>query len=188
MTTDPAPSEPTQPLSAERQEEFVGLLNATHGLLLRYVMSLVVNRHDAEDVLQRASLVMWRRFNTFEAGTDFIAWATTVAFYEARNFQRVTGRSRVEFDDDLMRTLAAERVEHVRHWSLRTEALEHCTQKLDAASRQLVKAIYTDGAQAADIARRQGCAPKTISNKLTLIRRALAECVQRRMAEAARTA
>jgi RNA polymerase sigma-70 factor (ECF subfamily) len=188
MTTDPLPSEPSQPLSAERQEEFVGLLNAAHGLLLRYVMSLVANRHDAEDVLQRASLVMWRRFSTFEAGTDFIAWATTVAFYEARNFQRVTGRSRVEFDDDLMRTLAAERVEHVRHWSLRAEALEHCTHKLDAASRQLVKAIYTDGVQVVDLARRQGCAPKTISNKLTFIRRALAECVQRRMAEAARTA
>ena len=58
----------------------------------------------------------------------------------------------------------------------------------DAASRQLVKAIYTDGAQAVDIARRQGCAPKTISNKVALIRRALAECVQRRMAETARTA
>ena len=186
MTTDPFPSEPPQPLSAERQEEFVGLLNAAHGLLLRYVMSLVANRHDAEDVLQRASLVMWRRFSTFDAGTDFIAWATTVAFYEARNFQRVTGRSRVEFDDDLMRTLAAERVEHVRHWSRRAEALEHCTHKLDAASRKLVKAIYTDGVQAIDLARRQGCAPKTISNKLTFIRRALAECVQRRMAEATR--
>jgi RNA polymerase sigma-70 factor (ECF subfamily) len=184
MTNDSTPPDLPHPLSAERQEEFVGLLNAAHGLLLRYLMSLVVNRHDAEDVLQRASLVMWRRFGTFEAGTDFIAWATTVAFYEARNFQRVTGRSRVQFDDELMRHLAAERVEHVRHWSLRTDALEHCTRKLDAASRRLVKAIYTDGTQAVDVARQQGCSPKTIYNKLTFIRHALAECVQRRMAEA----
>ncbi len=161
------------------------LLNATHGLLLRYVMSLVANRHDAEDVLQRASLVMWRRFGTFEMGTDFAAWATTIAFYEARNFQRVTGRSRVDFDDELMHTLAAERVEHVRHWSRRTEALEHCVQKLDAASRALVGAIYTEGTLAVELARQQGCAPKTIYNKLNFIRRALAECVQRRMAETA---
>ena len=55
----------------------------------------------------------------------------------------------------------------------------------DAASRQLVKAIYTDGAQAADIARRQGCAPKTISNKLTFIRRELSEYLQRRITQAA---
>jgi RNA polymerase sigma-70 factor (ECF subfamily) len=174
------------PLSAERQEEFVRLLYEAHGLLLRYVMSLLGNRQDAEDVLQRASLVMWRRFDTFEPGTDFIAWATTVAFYEVRNFQRVTGRCRLEFDDELMETLAAERVQHVRRWCARTQALEHCVEKLDSASRVLVEAIYTDGTQAIEIARQQGCAPKTIYNKLNFIRRALAECVQRRLAESTR--
>lgn len=184
MAPDSSQSDPPLPLSAERQEEFVGLLNETHGLLLRYVMSLLGNRHDAEDVLQRASLVMWRRFGTYEPGTDFIAWATTVSFYEARNFQRVTGRCRLQFDDELMQTLSAERVQHVRQWSARTEALEHCVEKLDTASRALVEAIYTDGTQAVEVARQQGCAPKTIYNKLNSIRRALAECVQRRMTEA----
>ena len=124
------------------------LLNEAHGLLLRYVMTLLGNRHDAEDVLQRASLVMWRRFGSFEPGTDFIAWATTVAFYEVRNFQRVTGRCRLEFDDELMEILAAERVQQVRQWCARTEALEHCVKKLDNASRALVEAVYTDGTQA----------------------------------------
>jgi RNA polymerase sigma-70 factor, ECF subfamily len=171
------------PLSAERQEEFVRLLNEAHGLLLRYVMSLLGNRHDAEDVLQRASVVMWRRLGTFEPGTDFIAWATTVAFYEVRNFQRVTGRCRLQFDDELMQTLAAERVQHVRQWCARTEAMERCVEKLDAASRTLLEAIYTKDTQAIEVARQHGCAPKTIYNKLNFIRRALAECVQGRLAE-----
>lgn len=175
--------DPALPLSAERQEEFVRLLNEAHGLLLRYVMSLLGSRHDAEDVLQRASLVMWRRFGTFEPGTDFIAWATTVAFYEVRNFQRVMGRCRLVFDDELMETLASERVQHVRQWSARTEALELCVEKLDTASRALVEAVYTDGTQAIEVARQQGCAPKTIYNKLNFIRRVLAECVQRRLVE-----
>jgi len=184
MTDDSAPSDPSIPHSAERQEEFVRLLNGTHGLLLRYVMTLVANRHDAEDVLQRVSLVMWRRFDTFEAGTDFSAWATTIAFYEARNFQRVTGRSRLEFDDELMNTLATERVEHVAHWCQRSEALEQCILKLDSYSRNLVHAIYSEGKQAVEVAGDQGRAPKTIYNKLNFIRRALADCVQRRMMEA----
>lgn len=184
MPADSSPPDPALPLSAERQEEFVRLLNEAHGLLLRYVMTLLGNRHDAEDVLQRASLVMWRRFGSFEPGTDFIAWATTVAFYEVRNFQRVTGRCRLKFDDELVETLAAERVQHVRQWSARTEALELCVEKLDAASRALVEAVYTDGMQAIEVARQQGCAPKTLYNKLNVIRRALAECVKRQLAEA----
>ncbi len=184
MTEDPNQPNYTAPLSPERQEEFVVLLNGAHALLLRYVMSLVANRHDAEDVLQRASVVMWRRFATFEMGTDFIAWATTVTFYEVRNFQRVTGRSRLDFDDDLMQTLASERAQHVRQWSPRLEALETCVEKLDAAHRDLVEAVYTQGMEVAALAEQQGRAPQTIYNKLNFIRRALAECVQQRMVEA----
>jgi RNA polymerase sigma-70 factor (ECF subfamily) len=185
VTEDPNQPEHPTALSPERQEEFVVLLNATHAPLLRYVMSLVANRHDAEDVLQRASVVMWRRFATFEKGTDFIAWATTVAFYEVRNFQRVTGRSRLEFDADLLQTLAVERVQHVRKWNPRMEALEGCVEKLDAANRSLIEAFYTRGVDVGELAREQDRAPQTIYNKLNFIRRALAECVQRRMAEAA---
>ena len=48
-----------------------------------------------------------------------------------------------------------------------------------------MKSIYSDGMQANEVARLQGSSPKTIYNKLNLIRRLLAECVQRRMAEAA---
>lgn len=183
MAPDSPLSDSQQPLSAGAQEEFVRLLNDAHALLLRYVMSLLGNRHDAEDVLQRASVVMWRRFATFEPGTDFIAWATTVAFYEVRNFQRVTGRCRLEFDDELMHMLAVERVEHVRQWSRRTEALELCVEKLDPANRALVEAVYTEGKPAHEVARQQGCATKTIYNKISFIRRVLAECVQRRLAE-----
>lgn len=160
------------------------LFNRTHGLLLRYVVSLVGNRHDAEDVLQRASIVMWQRFATFEPGSDFVAWATTVAFYEVRNFQRIMGRSRLEFDDELVQTLALERVQHVRHWSTRMEALEVCAEKLDAANRELIEAIYTRGVEVGALAQQQGRAVQTIYNKLNLIRRMLAECVQRRMTEA----
>ena len=161
------------------------LLNGTHAMLLRYVLSLVANRHDAEDVLQRASVVMWKRFGTFESGTDFVAWATTIAFYEVKNFQRVTGRSRLDFDDDLMQTLAAERAQHVLRWSPRMEALEVCVEKLDPAQRKLVEKIYTQGIDVGAVARQQGRAPQTIYNQLNFIRRALAECVERRMAGAA---
>lgn len=184
MPDDSQPEPSVTGLSPERQELFVRELNAAHALLLRYVVSLVGNRHDAEDVLQRASVVMWRKFGTFEPGTDFIAWATTVAFYEARNFLRVAGRARVEFDDDLLQTLAAERALHVREWPARVEALQVCVEKLNPSQRELLDAIYTRGVEPAEIARQQGRAVQTIYNKLNFIRRALAECVQRQMAEA----
>lgn len=84
---------------ADRHVEFVSLLNAGHRRLLGYLVSLIGNRHDAEDVMQRACVTMWRKFEHFERGTDFLAWASTVAFYEAKNFQRTAARSRLHFSD-----------------------------------------------------------------------------------------
>lgn len=182
--SDVFPSEPPPP-PHDRHEEFIALLNGSHAMLLRYVMSLVANRHDAEDVLQRVGMVMWRRFDTFERGSDFIAWATTIAFYEARNFQRSVGRAHVAFDDRLLQLLAAERALDVQRWNPRLEALERCLEKLDATGRELIQAVYAQGIDAAEVAQRRGLAVQTIYNKLTFIRRALAECVQRRLAEAA---
>lgn len=178
------PGRPQDIPPQNRQEEFIALLNSSHAMLLRYVMSLVVNRHDAEDVLQRVGMVMWRRFETYESGTDFIAWATTIAFYEARNFQRTVGRARVTFDDRLFEILAAERALDIRRWNPRLEALESCLEKLDASARELVEAVYSQDLDAAELARRRGLAVQTIYNKLNFIRRALAECVERRLAEA----
>jgi RNA polymerase sigma-70 factor (ECF subfamily) len=60
-----------------------------------------------------------------------------------------------------------------------------CVEKLEPAQRELVDVIYTRGVEPAEIARQQGRAVQTLYNKLNFIRRALAECVQRQMAEAA---
>ena len=168
---------------SDKHETFVRLLNESHRRLLGYLRSLLGNRHDAEDVLQRASMTMWRRFETFVPGTDFMAWASTVAFYEAKNFQRVTARSRLRFDDELLNTLAAERLDDLRHLDERFDALEHCVGKLDAANRKRVEAVYGEDADIVALAAQLGRAPQTLYNRLNVIRHALADCVERRLAE-----
>jgi RNA polymerase sigma-70 factor (ECF subfamily) len=90
----------------------------------------------------------------------------------------------VTFDDRLLQILAAERALDVRRWSPRLEALESCLKRLDASGRELVQAVYNEGLDAAELAQRRGLAVQTIYNKLNYVRRALAECVQRRLAEA----
>lgn len=176
----------------DRHAEFVRLLNAGHRRLLAYLVSLLGNRHDAEDVLQRASVTLWRKFDGFELGAgrsqqevlgDFLAWASTVAFYEVKNFQRAQARSRLQFSEELMQTLADERVADLAQTDSRHEALEQCIAKLDERGRQLLEAAYLEEGSLATLAETLGRAPQTLYNKLNVIRRALAECVTRRLAE-----
>jgi RNA polymerase sigma-70 factor (ECF subfamily) len=168
-------------------EQFITLLNAAHGRLLGFLRVMLGNNADAEDVLQRASMTIWRKFGEYDPGKDFFAWASSFAFYEAKNFQRVAARSRLHFDDELMERLAEERVTDLDQREARLAAMDRCIEELDESGRELVREFYLNKTELAALAERLGRAPQTLYNKLNALRRLLAECMQRRLAEEAGT-
>lgn len=173
------------PTSTDRNEQFVVLLQGAQRRLHAYLSTLLGNRHDAEDVLQRVSIILWRKFAEFELGSDFLAWAITVARFEARNFQRVTGRSRLRFGDGLLELMAEERASDLRHLDDRLDALDGCLRELDPPSRALVQSAYSQESTIADLAVHLGKAPQTLYNRLNALRRSLVACIERRLAEPA---
>ena len=168
----------------DQHAHFVRMLSASHRKLLGYLMAMLGRREDAEDVLQRASVILWRKFPEFVPGTDFLAWASTVCFYEAKNFQRVAARSRVLFNDSVMEVLLAERLQDLPNQDIRTDALQQCIEQLDTNGRRLVESAYLDGASIQMLAEQLGRAPQTLYNKLNVIRRLLADCIESRTREA----
>jgi len=168
-----------------RHEEFVALLTASHDRLLGYLLSLLGRWHDAQDVLQRASLLMWQKFGTFEPGTDFLAWASTICFYEAKTFQRTASRATRHFDTHLLELLAAERLDDTRQQEQRVKALELCLENVRGDDRQLLRVSCADHGDIAALAERTGRPRSTLYNKLSHLRRLLAECVMNRMQESA---
>lgn len=171
----------TDQTHSDRQAEFVQLLNAAHRRLLAYLVSILGNVQDAEDVFQRASVTMWQKFEVFESGTDFCAWASTIAFYEARNFQRLSARPRLVFSDDLLKTLAQERIQDVIDVDSRHDALNECLQELDEPARKLLEAAYLEEGSVVNLAEQLGRAPQTLYNKLNSLRRFLFNCVEQRL-------
>lgn len=171
------------PMPDHRHEEFVGLLTASHDRLLGYLLSLLGRWHDAQDVLQRASVLMWQKYGSFESGTDFMAWASTICFYEAKVFQRTASRSPLHFDDDLLALLAEERLDDLKHQERRMEALETCFDTLRDDDRRLLRASCAGHGDITAMAARMGRAPRTLWNKLAILRRLLADCVMNRLQE-----
>jgi RNA polymerase sigma-70 factor (ECF subfamily) len=171
------------PDPAEASEQFITLLNAAHGRLLGFLRVMLGNNADAEDVLQRASMTIWRKFSEFDPSKDFFSWASSFAFYEAKNFQRTAARSRLHFDDELMHRLADERVADLDHREARLAAMDRCIEELDQDGRELVREFYLNRTEVATLADRLGRAPQTLYNKLNALRRLLGDCMKRRMAQ-----
>jgi RNA polymerase sigma-70 factor (ECF subfamily) len=83
--------------SADFQALLMPLLDAAY----RTAYRLSGNAGDAEDLVQDASLLAWRGFGSFEAGTNFRAWffrILTNAFYSRYRKTRREGQA-VELED-----------------------------------------------------------------------------------------
>jgi RNA polymerase sigma-70 factor (ECF subfamily) len=164
----------------ERTEEFVQLLTQHQSLIRGFIYTLLPHRAEADDLFQRTSIVLWRKFGQFQIGTDFGAWACQIAKFEVRNFLRVGRRDRLRFSDDLLASLADMRLTLDSELELRREALRHCVTKLRANDKQIVQKCYgSQAVSAKDVAAELGRPANTLYKALNRIRRALFECIER---------
>lgn len=173
--------ETSEATSAQRYEEFLELFSRERDRLYAYVYSLVPHAADAEDVFQKCSVVLWRKFGEFDRRRSFLAWACGVASYEVRNFLRVAGRDRLRFDDELVRKLAAERLESLERHEARLAALRTCLRQLTTDQRELLEAAYGGDGTVVQFAESTGRALQTLYNRLGGLRRRLLECIRRRL-------
>ncbi|TWT40640.1 sigma-70 family RNA polymerase sigma factor [Botrimarina hoheduenensis] len=168
----------TTPTNPTRHEQFVALFVRHEAAVHSFIMTLVPSMADAEEVLQEASMTMWRRFDQYQSGTSFRNWAFQVAKYTAFNFVRKLARDRHRFSENVMMLLAehAEREQSDREARRRT--LEHCIAKLEEGERSLLSSCYAEGSTIKKYAEEEGRTPNAVSKQLNRVRRTLLLCVQ----------
>src|SRR5678809_1005308 len=74
----------TMPASTSSHEDFAELYAGCHLDLLRYVLTLLPDRHLAEDVVQETARVLWRKFADYDRARPFWPWARGIAHFEVR--------------------------------------------------------------------------------------------------------
>jgi RNA polymerase sigma-70 factor (ECF subfamily) len=170
--------------SGAQRAEFAELLARHQGQLLGYIYSLVRDLDDADDLFQQTSLVLWDKFDQFDATRSFVGWACGVARFEVLNFLRARNRDRLYFSDELTLALieAQEEMEQERLEERRT-ALSTCMKKLRDRDKALLEACYDRAGGVREAARARGRSSQSIHNSLRRIRRALFECVRRSLAQ-----
>lgn len=116
--------------SDNRTQQFVGLLAASERRLGSYVLALVPNWSDAEEILQETKLRLWEQFESYDHGKDFGAWACTVAYYQVLRFRTETARSKIIFCQESVDRVSAELARVAPKLSPRLGILLDCIEKL----------------------------------------------------------
>jgi RNA polymerase sigma-70 factor (ECF subfamily) len=165
---------------AERKGRFAQLLRECHRDMFAFVYSLVQNHADAEDVYQQATLVLWRKFDDFQPGTNFAAWATRVAHLTARDFLRSRRRNVPCFSDELLESIAsAYRPLSAEENSNRADALARCLDKLSRRDRRLVERCYSRDRNFSEIAKAESRTVAAIYQAICRVRKNLYRCIDR---------
>jgi RNA polymerase sigma-70 factor (ECF subfamily) len=166
---------------SDRTQEFMELLTQHDRALGVYVYSLVQGSADADDILQQTKLILWRCFDQFETGTNFLAWARKTAFYQILTYRRQTKREHLPLSEETLEALHHEVERLSDKGDDRREALRACLAKLPAEHRQLVTLRYFEDLEIEQVAERIRSTVAAVYRALSRVRYALLGCVEKEL-------
>jgi RNA polymerase sigma-70 factor, ECF subfamily len=164
---------------AQRTQEFLNLYSSCQRSLYVYIVTLIGNPIDAHDVLQDTSLVLWQKFDQFELGTSFSAWAREVARYRVLRYRQIHANDAPILDPRVLDAVA-ERIGNVddRRDQLHAEMLVGCVEQLSDADRNLIRLRYASGVRVKVLSQRLNRSENAVSQSLSRIRRLLRKCIE----------
>lgn len=163
---------------ADPHAEFVRLLTQHSSQIFGFVLALCLNRSDAEDVFQNTSVILWKKFETYQPETNFRAWACQIAYYEVMAARRKNSRS-MTLSDRAWELLAADALSAWQRKDDRKEWLASCLEKLPAADRQLLEQKYFSRESVAEIASQCARSVNSVYRGLRRVHDLLIDCMHR---------
>ena len=152
-------------------------------VLRAYVYASTRSPSDADDVLQDVWKTLTVKLDQYDDSRPFRPWAMGVARMQVRKWRQEKGRNREVPSGEVLDLLAATAEEHADEIDVRLSFLEACLGKLTITGRNIMEMKYLHGLQIADIATRMSRNVAAIEMTLVRARRALRECIDRRMQE-----
>lgn len=140
-----------------------------------FVCSLLSDFSLVDDVLHETFLTVRQKAEQYRAGSNFAAWACTVARFKVLEAWRAESKGCVLSAEALEALCASEQAEPV---DPRLERLEDCLARLAPQARRMVELRYMGACKPEEIARRMEWTPGAVNVALTRARQVLRQCVE----------
>ena len=163
----------------QQVQEFIRLLVAGQSRIYAYIMAVIGNRNDADDIMQETTSRMWQKYNTFESGTDIVAWGVAIARYCIMEFRRKQRKdARIRFSEKTFVELEQESNKRLEDIDDYVNSLKNCVEKLPSHDKSLVDLRYGQGLPVKDISLRMSRTVQNVYYHLSRIHSLLLTCVK----------
>lgn len=168
---------------SSKTNEFLRLLMAHQRRIYAYLLTMVPNHGDAEDLFQETVLLMWSKFDSFTPGTSFLAWGCAIARYQVLSVRKRHAARGLLFSQAAAELLHSESGRFIEQTDVRMQALRRCIEKLGPQDYELIRLRYRDEVAIKSIAERMGRSAQGIYKRIVRIHEALLRCVRKALSE-----
>lgn len=163
------------------QLEFTRLFIAHQAAFHGFLLTLVHDRHTADDLVQDLACRLWSKFGDYDRSRPFVAWGLGFARLLSFEWRRQQTRLPLPLDEPTLQALADQASECAMTHNDRHDALAHCLQFLTDHQRKTLHARYFSDQAVAEIARQSQRTEMAVYKVLKRAHQLLLECVQKNL-------
>lgn len=162
-----------------KSEEFLNLLMQKQMRIYAFILSVIRNFQDADDVFQDTVNTMWQKYPESRPIDDFVSWGIQVAYYKILEYRKKQKREdHVLFDSPLFeKVLSAARNINL-DYDERIEKLKQCLKKLGPRGRKIIELRYYQDLKPQQISELLGLSVLNVYKIMSRIHGQLVECVK----------
>ncbi|MBI9017594.1 MAG: sigma-70 family RNA polymerase sigma factor [Phycisphaerae bacterium] len=164
-----------------QNDDFLRLFMANQRKIYSFILMLVPNRNDADDIMQETLSVMWRKFSDYRPDSSFSSWGIRIAQYIVMAFRDKHIRSRLIFSEDVADKIVDKSELLSNELDCQIEMLQDCLKRLPAKQSDVINMRYEEGLTCKNISEKLGLTVFGVYKALSRIHNALLNCVQKRM-------
>ena len=164
---------------SSKTNEFLRLLMSHQRQIYAFLLGMVPDRHDADDLFQETILLMWAKFDQFDRGTHFTAWGIAMAKYTVLAARKKHARRGRQFSETVQDLLQKQADQVFTRFDRRVDALKNCVGKLSDGDSELIRLRYEEEIAVRTIAAQRGHTLQSVYKRLARIHAMLLRCVQR---------
>lgn len=166
-------------------QQFISLLTDHQEVVRSYIISQVPGSPDVRDILQETNILLWKKMDKFELGSNFGVWACTVAYYKILDYRRKQVRDEVLlFNDELLASFSQEAGQRTPDiLEQKRLALRHCLSKVSDKDKLLLDARYkSNRGDLSSLSAKTGRSRASLRVSLHRLRASLHKCITKRIA------
>jgi len=145
-----------------------------------FILALMPDLSKADDIFQETFLTITRKAKDFRPGSNFLAWACTIARLKVLEAGRRRQGTPHPFSEEVIESLCAAMPEPESE-DEKLRALDECLEELHPHTRRAMELRYEQGHKPGEIAQRLGWTAESVYVVLSRARAALRECVSRKL-------